>query len=382
MAQDSTSEHDAIALAARLIQCPSVTPEASLTLDIVADALVKLGFTCTRLPFGDVDNLFATRGSGTPHFAFGGHVDVVPIGNSTAWQDEPFGGVIRDDALWGRGAADMKAAIAAFITAIAEYDTHTRRHNGTISLIITGDEEGPAINGTRKMVDWIRTQNIQIDDCLIGEPTNPTTLGEMIKIGRRGSLNGIIHVAGTQGHVAYPDLADNPLPRLLSLLQHLQTLKLDDGHTHFQPSNLEITSCDVGNFVHNVIAATANARFNIRFNAHWQGERLAQHIRTHLNATNIEHIIELDVTGEAFITEPCALTDKLTAAIIEVTGCTPQLSTSGGTSDARFIKDIARVSEFGLIEATMHQIDEHIPLTAIPELTKNYRILLESYFAG
>lgn len=375
--------HDPLALATQLIRAESVTPNAREALDIVAEALVELGFTCTRLPSGQVDNLFAMRGQGAPHFAFAGHVDVVPAGIRDAWRDDPFGGVLRDDALWGRGAVDMKGAIAAFIAAIARYDsTHTEIHNGTISLIITGDEEGPATDGTIKIVDWLRTQKITIDDCLVGEPTNPTRLGEMIKIGRRGSLNGVIKINGTQGHVAYPDLATNPVPQLVRLLDRLLVLPLDDGHPHFQPSNLEITSIDVGNPTHNVIAARATAQFNIRFNAHWDGNTLAQHIRTHLATCDIDHHLALDVTGEAFITEPCVFTDKLIATIEDVVGITPTLSTSGGTSDARFIKDIARVVEFGLVGATMHKIDEHVPLAGLRGLSAIYHQLLVRYFSG
>ncbi len=278
---------DPVQLAAELIRCPSITPSEAGALDLLQARLTDLGFSCTRLPFGEgaarVDNLYARLGTGGQHLCFAGHSDVVPVGSKADWQSDPFAGEIRDQALWGRGAADMKGAIAAFIAAIA---AHIKLHGapvGSVSLLITGDEEGPAINGTRKMLGWLQQQGEIIDDCLVGEPTNPQVLGEMIKIGRRGSVNAIVRVRGTQGHVAYPHLAANPVPQLAALMSHLSRQILDEGSAHFQPSNLELTGIDVGNSTPNVIPATATGRFNIRYNDQWNGETIGDWIKMRLD---------------------------------------------------------------------------------------------------
>ncbi|MGB0820337.1 MAG: succinyl-diaminopimelate desuccinylase [Parvibaculales bacterium] len=379
---------DPVELAAQLIRCPSVTPAEAGALDLLQEVLENLGFVCTRLPFQEdgteaVDNLYARRGSDGPHICFAGHTDVVPVGNADDWQTDPFAGDIREQALWGRGAADMKGAIAAFVAAVAAHQQAQGDVGGSISFLITGDEEGPSINGTRKMLGWLQEQGEIIDDCLVGEPTNPDVLGDMIKIGRRGSVNGVVTVTGTQGHVAYPHLADNPVPQLVTLMAHLAAGTLDDGSEHFQPSNLEITSVDVGNGATNVIPAQAVGRFNIRYNDHWDKDKISAWIEARLDeaAGEAGYALELSHTGDCFLTEPGPFVETLSTAIEEVTGRAPVLSTSGGTSDARFIKDISRVVEFGLVGKTMHKVDEHVPVDDIRQLAKIYEKLLAGYFA-
>ena len=379
---------DAVAFAAELIRCPSVTPEDAGALDVLQTALEKLGFACTRLPFEEdgtapVDNLYARLGTQGPHLCFAGHTDVVPVGAADDWQVDPFAGEIRDQALWGRGAADMKGSIAAFVAAIAAHLDAHGAPDGSISLLITGDEEGPSINGTRKMLGWLQEQNEIIDDCIVGEPTNPDVLGDMIKIGRRGSVNGVVTVTGTQGHVAYPHLAENPVPQLTAMMTHLAQTPLDEGSTHFQPSNLELTGFDVGNMTTNVIPAQAVARFNIRYNDHWTAQTVSEWIGARLDESAGVSGYQLDLshTGDCFLTEPGPFVEQLSAAIEEVTGRMPQLSTTGGTSDARFIKDICRVVEFGLVGKTMHKVDERVPVDDIRQLGEIYRLVLNSYFA-
>ncbi len=379
---------DPVALAAQLIRCPSVTPAEAGALDLLQEVLQELGFVCTRLPFEEdgteaVDNLYARLGSEGPHICFAGHTDVVPVGNEADWQTDPFGGEIREQALWGRGAADMKGSIAAFVAAVAMHQQAQGDIGGSISFLITGDEEGPSINGTRKMLGWLQEQGEIIDDCLVGEPTNPDVLGDMIKIGRRGSVNGVVTVTGTQGHVAYPHLADNPVPQLVRLMAHLAAGPLDEGSQHFQPSNLEITSVDVGNGATNVIPAQAVGRFNIRYNDHWDKDKISAWIEARLDeaAGQAGYALELSHTGDCFLTEPGPFVETLSAAVEEVTGRAPVLSTSGGTSDARFIKDITRVVEFGLVGKTMHKVDEHVPVDDIRQLAKIYEKLLAGYFA-
>lgn len=379
---------DPVAFAADLIRCPSVTPEDAGALDRLQAELESLGFTCTRLPFSEegtanVDNLYARLGTLGPNICFAGHTDVVPVGAADDWQVDPFAGEIREQALWGRGAADMKGAIAAFVGGVSQFLDAHGAPDGSISLLITGDEEGPSINGTRKMLDWLEEQGEIIDDCLVGEPTNPDVLGDMIKIGRRGSVNGVISVNGTQGHVAYPHLADNPVPQLVAMVNHLAQQSLDDGSEHFQPSNLEITSFDVGNATTNIIPAQAHARFNIRYNDHWNAETISHWVRARLDesAGTAGYQLELSHTGDCFLTQPGPFVEQLSAAITEVTGREAVLSTSGGTSDARFIKNVTRVVEFGLVGQTMHKVDERVPLDDIRQLNDIYRILLTSYFA-
>lgn len=389
---------DPVNFAAELIRCPSVTPADAGALDLLEKVLTEIGFTCTRLPFQEpdtarVDNLYARLGDAAPHICFAGHTDVVPVGAADNWQKDPFSGEISDDKLWGRGAADMKGAIAAFVAATADYLSQNGKPKGSISLLITGDEEGPSVNGTIKMLDWLSTQQEVIDDCIVGEPTNPETLGEMIKIGRRGSVNTTVTIEGIQGHVAYPHRAANPVPHLVQLLERLITAKLDDGTPHFQPSNLELTGFDVGNAVTNVIPALAQARFNIRYNDIWSRDTITDWINENLNAAhdNLNNAIDgenkfsltvdINHSGEAFLTPTGTLSELAVGAVEKTLGMTPELSTSGGTSDARFIKDHARVIEFGLVGKTMHKVDEHVRVNDIQSLTKIYQEILSGYFS-
>ena len=389
---------DPVNFAAELIRCPSVTPADAGALDLLEKVLTEIGFTCTRLPFQEpdtarVDNLYARLGDAAPHICFAGHTDVVPVGAADNWQKDPFSGEISDDKLWGRGAADMKGAIAAFVAATADYLSQNGKPNGSISLLITGDEEGPSVNGTIKMLDWLSTQQEVIDDCIVGEPTNPETLGEMIKIGRRGSVNTTITIEGIQGHVAYPNRAANPVPHLVQLLERLITAKLDDGTPHFQPSNLELTGFDVGNAVTNVIPALAQARFNIRYNDIWSRDTITDWINENLNAAHdalnnaidgenkFSLTVDINHSGEAFLTPTGTLSELAVSAVEKTLGMTPKLSTSGGTSDARFIKDHARVIEFGLVGKTMHKVDEHVRVNDIQSLTKIYQEILSGYFS-
>ena len=375
-------------LARALIRCPSVTPEDAGALDVLEAALRELGFTCHRVlgeapQSAPVDNLYARLGAAAPNFCFAGHTDVVPVGDRDGWREDPFGAEVRDGKLFGRGASDMKGAIAAFVAAAARFlAAHNGGWNGSISLLITGDEEGPAINGTRKLLDWLDARGEAIDVCLVGEPTNPERLGDMIKIGRRGSLNARLSVFGTQGHAAYPHLADNPLPRLIAMLSRLSAARLDDGSAHFQPSNIEITSIDVGNEASNVIPAKAEAAFNIRFNDSHSSESLTTWLHEQFAAVGGEYALDIHVTGEAFLTPPGDLSALISSAVEAVTGRVPELSTTGGTSDARFIKDHCAVAEFGLIGRTMHQTDEHIEVAALDSLADIYENILERYFTG
>ncbi|ACI99680.1 succinyl-diaminopimelate desuccinylase [Rhodospirillum centenum] len=378
---------DPIALARDLIRCPSVTPADAGALDRVQSVLEGLGFTCHRLPFQEpgterVDNLYARLGDKGPNFCFAGHTDVVPAGDAAAWTVDPFGGEIIDGRLYGRGAADMKGGVAAFIAAVGSFLERNGPPAGSISLLITGDEEGPAVNGTRKVLDWMAAAGERIDACLVGEPTNPRALGDMIKVGRRGSLTATLTALGAQGHTAYPHLADNPLPRLAEALHLLASSPLDMGTPHFQPSTLALTSIDVGNPASNVIPARGTARFNIRFNDLHTPESLEAHIRDVLEEVGGAWELALQTSGVAFLTPPGALSDIVAAAVEAHTGRTPELSTSGGTSDARFIKDHCPVVEFGLVGASMHKVDENVAVADLLELTAIYRTVLERWFAG
>ncbi|MDX1580657.1 MAG: succinyl-diaminopimelate desuccinylase, partial [Alphaproteobacteria bacterium] len=348
------------------------------------------GFDCRRYVFGKgedgtdaaVENLYARLGTEEPNFCFAGHTDVVPVGDEGAWQSDPFEARIDNGELIGRGAADMKSAIAAFVTAVERHIKHAGLPKGSISLLITGDEEGPAVNGTKALLQAITNEGEVLDHCLVGEPTNPMQLGEMIKIGRRGSLNGVITVKGTQGHVAYPHLADNPVPKLVQLLAALGALELDEGNDHFQPSNLEITSIDVGNTATNVIPARAVARFNVRFNSEETGERLIRRISEALDRAGVPYELDTHISGEAFFTPPGRLSDIVQQAIEDELGMTAELSTTGGTSDARFIKDYCPVVEFGLIGQTMHKVDERVAVQDIEALSRIYERVLDAYFAS
>ncbi len=395
-AEPQTPAIEPVTLAQALIRRPSVTPVDAGALDVLRAALDSIGFECHVMTFSepgtdDVTNLYARLGTGAPNFCFAGHTDVVPTGAAENWDHDPFSGDIIDGSLFGRGAADMKSAIAAFVGAVARFrathgDPANWPHAGSISLLISGDEEGPAINGTRKVLDWLAARNETIDACVVGEPTNPAELGDMIKIGRRGSLVGTVTVHGVQGHTAYPQLADNPVHRLLKMLQTLTANPLDDGSDQFQPSTLQISTIDVGNPTSNVIPASAMARFNIRFNDHHTSQSLTKWLHeifsSALGDGTARYELDIHVTGESFLTPPGPLSDLLVAAIEQVTGRTPQLSTTGGTSDARFIKDHCPVAEFGLVGQTMHQANEHVACADIDTLAEIYRVVLEKYFAA
>lgn len=379
---------DAVELARALIRCPSVTPEDGGSQETLARALESLGFVCHRMTFeasgtADVKNLYARLGAASPNFCFAGHTDVVPVGDPDAWTVDPFGAEIRDGVLYGRGAADMKGAIAAFVGAVSRFlDERDGKFDGSISLLITGDEEGPAVNGTVKVLRWMEERGERIDDCLVGEPTNPTRLGEMIKIGRRGSLSGWITVRGVQGHTAYPQLADNPLPRLARMLSALADTPIDDGTDHFQPSNLQLTTVDVGNPATNVIPAAARAAFNIRFNDLHSGESILAWVRERLDSVGGDYELETRLTGESFLTPPGRLSDLIQQAIGSAVDGEAALSTTGGTSDARFIKDYCAVAEFGAVGQTMHKVDERVSLADLAALGQIYEGVLNGYFAG
>lgn len=383
------SPYDPLEIAKELIRCPSVTPEDAGSLAVLEKWLAPLGFTCERMRFSaedtpDVDNLYARFGTDAPHFCFAGHTDVVPVGDEAAWTADPFGAEVRQGRLYGRGAADMKSAVASF-TAAAERLVR-EGFKGSISLLITGDEEGPGVNGTAKMLETLAARGETIDHCLVGEPTSVDKLGDMVKVGRRGSINGWLTVYGTQGHVAYPHLADNPMPRLLEMLRRLDAQVLDEGTDHFQPSNLEITSVDVGNTATNVIPGVARAVLNIRFNDRHTGAGLDLWMRKVLDAVTQEmggrYEFTTKISGEAFMTEPGDFSTLIAAAIEKVTGITPELSTTGGTSDARFIRAYAPVIEFGLPNATMHKADENAGVDDISRLADIYEAILRGYFAG
>ena len=379
---------DAVELARALIRCPSVTPEDGGSQETLARALESLGFVCHRMTFEasgtpDVQNLYARLGTASPNFCFAGHTDVVPVGDPDAWTVDPFAAEIRDGVLYGRGAADMKGAIAAFVGAVSRFlDERGGKFDGSISLLITGDEEGPAVNGTVKVLRWMEERGERIDDCLVGEPTNPTRLGEMIKIGRRGSLSGWITVRGVQGHTAYPQLADNPLPRLARMLSALADTPIDDGTDHFQPSNLQLTTVDVGNPATNVIPAVARAAFNIRFNDLHSGESILAWVRERLDSVGGDYELETRLTGESFLTPPGRLSDLIQQAIGSAMDGEAALSTTGGTSDARFIKDYCAVAEFGAVGQTMHKVDERVSLADLAALGQIYEGVLNGYFAG
>lgn len=381
---------DPVALTRQLIECRSVTPTEGGALDILEQVLSGLGFLCQRLPFSakdtpTVDNLYARLGNASPNLCFAGHTDVVPEGDRDGWRHDPFAAVIEDGLLYGRGATDMKGAIAAFIAAVARAKaTNPKALKGSISLMITGDEEGPAVNGTVKILNWLKEKGEVIDHCLVGEPTNPEELGQMIKIGRRGSVNMWLTVKGAQGHVAYPQLAKSPVPALLSLLSDLTSRVLDQGTEYFQPSNLEITSIDIGNQATNVIPAEARVQLNIRFNTEHTGAELVEWVTqrcAHHGKENELHIdIETAISGEAFLNPPDAFQELIKSSIKRVIGREPEFSTSGGTSDARFIKDFCPVAEFGLISQTMHKIDERVSVRDIEQLSEIYNHILQGYF--
>jgi len=378
---------DPVALAAELIRRPSVTPQDAGALGVLEAALKPLGFECHRLKFEEkgtapVENLFAKKTAGAgKHFCFAGHTDVVPPGPRENWVQDPFSGAITEGRLYGRGAADMKGAIAAFAAAGNRYlEKRGSAFAGAISLLITGDEEGVAVNGTKPVLEWMKQKGEKLDACLVGEPTNPTVLGEMAKIGRRGSLTGRLTVYGIQGHVAYPHLAENAVHRLARMIAVL-TEPLDRGTDHFPPSTLQFTTVDVGNPTTNVVPGEARATFNVRFNDTYNPKSLETEIRQRLGLGGARYDLKVECSGSAFLTPPGELANILSTAVQEITGRQPELSTTGGTSDARFIKDYCPVIEFGLTGETMHKVDENVATADIEKLSLIYERVLERFFA-
>ncbi|MGO4707183.1 succinyl-diaminopimelate desuccinylase [Microvirga sp. 2MCAF38] len=379
-----------LALAQSLLRCPSVTPVEGGSLAFVASVLREAGFEVHRPVFSeagtpDVENLYARFGNAEPYLLFAGHTDVVPPGDVSRWRHDPFGGVIDGGELYGRGAVDMKGGIACMMAGALSFLRDNPDFNGSIGFLITGDEEGPAINGTVKLLEWAKARGERFDHCILGEPTNPDHLGDMIKIGRRGSLTGHVIVEGKQGHVAYPHLAENPIPGLMRLLEGLLSEPLDKGTAHFDASNLEVTTFDVGNRASNVIPAEARATFNIRFNDLWSPqsleEELARRLREAAGNTVRYTLIVEPTNAVAFLTPPNDFVDFIADAVEDETGRRPKLSTTGGTSDARFIVKDCPVVEFGLVGQTMHQIDERVAVADLDRLAAIYRKVLDAYFA-
>jgi len=385
MANAPADRRDPLPLAQALIRCPSVTPADAGALDALEAALKDLGFACERMPFAQdgtasIDNLYARLGHGGPNFCFAGHTDVVPVGQASGWTVDPFGAEIVGGHLYGRGAADMKGAIAAFVAAVARFTARTGP-KGSISLLITGDEEGPSINGTAKMLKALAARGETLAACLVGEPTSARTLGDTVKIGRRGSLNGRLVVHGTQGHSAYPQLADNPIPRLARMIHALADEPFDAGTEHFEPTSLAFTTVDVGNPATNVIPARADAAFNMRFNDLHTPATLTGQLKARLDSVGGEYALAIDVSGEVFLTKPGRLSDVVTQAVRQTVGITPALGTGGGTSDARFIKAYCPVIELGLVGTSMHKTDERVPVADLDRLARIYEAVLDTYFA-
>ncbi|MEQ8665212.1 MAG: succinyl-diaminopimelate desuccinylase [Rhodospirillales bacterium] len=387
------SDGNPVELSRALIRCPSITPVDAGALDVLQSYLEGVGFAVHRRVFEEtgtdpVDNLYARigpAGTDVANLCFAGHTDVVPPGDETAWQHPPFAAEIDGGMLYGRGTSDMKCAVAAFAVAAGRVAARGDGLQGAISMLITGDEEGVSINGTRKALGWISDMGERLSACLVGEPTNPGAVGElggMVKIGRRGSLNGVLTVTGVQGHAAYPERADNPIPHLLGMLNALTDIPLDDGSEHFQPSTLTLTSVDVGNPATNVIPRRAEAKFNVRFNDTFTSETLIREIRRRLDSVGTAYDLDIRISGESFLSVPGPLADIVCDTVAETTGTRPVKSTTGGTSDARFIKDYCPVCEFGLYSDTAHKIDEHVPVADIERLTDIYEKVIDRYLAA
>ncbi len=375
-------QNDPVDLTRALIRCPSVAPEDGGAIPMLQDMLEKAGFRCNRPDRGGILNLHARWGTVGPVFGFNGHTDVVPPGEG--WTDDPYSAVVRDGKVWGRGAADMKSGVAAFVSAATGFVADNPGLDGSIAILITGDEEADAVDGTIAILDWMREAGEGLDACLVGEPTCPERMGDMMKIGRRGSLTCWITATGVQGHSAYPHRARNPLPPLLSLLDRLARWEMDAGSDHFDPSTLAVTTVDVGNPATNVIPERARATVNIRFNDHHTGAAIIETVRGWMEeaaeGTGVTLSMESKISGESFITEPGPLSECIAAAVEVETGVVPELSTTGGTSDARFMRAICPVVEFGLVGKTLHKVDEHVEITDIEALTRIYRRVLDRWF--
>ena len=371
-------------LAKDLIRKPSITPKDAGAINLLAKNLRTIGFNCKIINFKNIKNLYAKLGKSSPNFCYAGHTDVVPPGNIKNWTTNPFKPIVRNNKLIGRGANDMKASIACFVAAVSRFKNENKNFKGSISLLITGDEEGIAVNGTKRLIKYLKRKREKINFCIVGEPTNPNKLGEMIKIGRRGSLTGRLTIIGSQGHVAYPHRANNPSNTLIKILKKIKDLKLDKGTKNFQPSNLEVTKINIDNHADNVIPGSAEAVFNIRFNDKHSSSSLKNKLnkifKSVTRANKSRFKITYEVSGEAFLTKPNKTTYMVQNIVKKVTGLKPKLSTSGGTSDARFIKNIAPCLEFGLVGKTMHKIDESVSVSDLKKLTKIYENILVSYF--
>lgn len=373
---------DPLRLAQDLIRCASVTPADAGAQDVISAALRPLGFTVHDITFNNIRNSYARLGTGGPHLCFCGHTDVVPPGDTALWTDPPFAATVRDGLLYGRGAADMKSNIACFIAALSSYIAAYGPPRGSVSLLITGDEEAEAIDGTVRVLQWMAARGETPDVALVGEPTNPDYLGQEIKIGRRGSLTGTLTVRGVQGHTAYPQRADNPLPRLVRYLDALARHVFDEGNEYFAPTNLQITSIDVGNSASNVIPAAGQAVFNMRFNNIWTAQSLTARLHAILDEQGGTYDLRIVSNAESFITAPNDFTALAAAAIEKITGHRPALTTTGGTSDARFVQQYCPVVEFGLVNKTIHKTDEHVAVADITALTAIYKEILITYFGG
>ncbi len=377
---------DPIQLTADLIKCPSVTPAEGGAITLLETVLSANGFTCTRIERGGIHNLFARWGAGKNGrtFGFNGHTDVVPVGDAAAWTVDPFGAEIRDGFMYGRGATDMKSGVAAFVAAAIDFVTDTPP-DGSIVITITGDEEGDALDGTTAILDWMRANGETMDHCLVGEPTSPDTMGQMMKIGRRGSLTAFFTATGVQGHSAYPHRANNPVTAMVRLMDRLASHELDQGTDHFDASTLAITTVDTGNPATNVIPAQCRATVNIRFNDLHSGDSLTEWLHSMVDQvadeTGISFDLRIKVSGESFITPPGELSDLIASAVRAELGVTPEMSTTGGTSDARFVKDLCPVTEFGLVGKTMHSVDERVEVAQITQLKSIYSRILQDYFA-
>jgi succinyl-diaminopimelate desuccinylase len=386
MSLDAT---DPIALTQALIRCESVTPNDGGALSLLQNVLGGIGFKSERMTFKDsgtpnIDNVYARRGGSGPNLCFAGHTDVVPPGDVKAWTVPPFSGELRDGHVYGRGAVDMKGGIACFIAAVARLHNADKMPNGVISLLITGDEEGPSINGTMKVVDWLKAKGETIDACIVGEPTNPKAIGDEIKIGRRGSITCELVVYGKQGHAAYPSKADNPIPKLARFIERLANAPIDTGTENFEASNCQVTVVSVPNTASNVIPADARATFNIRYNDLWRRPAIEDWVKLQCEAAasgcNAKFDVSFAGTGDVFLTTPGPLVDTMISAVKSVTGNTPKLTTGGGTSDARFIKDLCPVIEFGLVNETIHKVDERVAVSDLETLTQIYQRAIEGFF--
>ena len=371
-------------LAKELIRRPSITPKDAGAINVLAKNLRSLGFKCHLINFKNIKNLYAKLGRSSPNFCYAGHTDVVPPGNISDWSVNPFKPVVKKNKLIGRGANDMKASIACFVAAVSRFKAKNKKFKGSISLLITGDEEGLAINGTKRVVEYLKKRREKINFCIVGEPTNANRLGEMIKIGRRGSITGRLTVIGTQGHVAYPHRANNPSNAMVKILKRIKETKLDKGTKNFQASNLEITKINIDNHADNVIPGSANAVFNIRFNNKHSSSSLKRKLnaifKSITKGEKCKFKVQYEVSGQAFLTKPNKTTYMIQNIIKKITKIKPKLSTAGGTSDARFIRKIAPCLEFGLVGKTMHKIDESVPVSDLKKLTKIYLNILENYF--